>query len=129
MATKKVGYAKYRLSPLKKITAAAKKLYATGKYAKWTDAIKAASKSSKISGTKSKAVTSNRAVSRPAKSRAVKRPQTVGTISGHTKALCDLYKKQLSAALLKKELATTKKDKRHYGKMVSEARRNVKRYS
>lgn len=52
---KKVGYAKNRISHLKKITAVAKKLYASGKYAKWTDAISAASKLQKPAAKKAPA--------------------------------------------------------------------------
>lgn len=42
MASKKVGYAKYRLSPLKKITDEAKRIRKSNPNMKWTDAIKRA---------------------------------------------------------------------------------------
>lgn len=44
MATKKIGYAAYRLSPLQKITAEAKKIRAKNPSMKWVDAVKKASK-------------------------------------------------------------------------------------
>lgn len=43
MATKKIGYAKYRLSPLAKITTEAKKLRKANPNMKWSDAVKKAS--------------------------------------------------------------------------------------
>jgi len=52
MAVKKIGYAKFRLNPLKKITALAKKIRAKKPAMKWTDAIKQASKSVKIGAVK-----------------------------------------------------------------------------
>lgn len=66
-ANKKIGYAKNRISHLKKITAVAKKLYASGTYAKWTDAISAASKLQKPAA--KKALIKKKAA--PAKKKAV----------------------------------------------------------
>lgn len=81
MATaKKVGYAAYRLSPLKAITAAAKKLYKTGKYAKWTDAVKAASKGIKPTKTATKKSAVKKAV--PKKKAAVKKAVTQQKLFG-----------------------------------------------
>lgn len=81
-AKKKVGYAKNRISHLKKITAAAKKLYATGRYAKWTDAISAASKLQKPVVAKRKSAPKKAVKKSAPKKAAPKRKATAKRVSG-----------------------------------------------
>lgn len=114
---------------LKAITARAKKLYRTGRYKKWTDAIKAASK--KIGSTsatrKIKTVAKKNKVRLPHGYKTVKRKRISGTIAGNTSALKSSLENKIATLLIRQQLkATTKRDKRKIGKEISRYKRTYR---
>lgn len=119
-------------SKLKAITTKAKTLYKTGKYKKWTDAIKAASKTvGSVGAVKKKSAVKKAAPKKKAavksyhkdtKSHNVKINVTSG-ISGIMTHLKDQYGK-LSA---KKLLEKTKRGKKHLQKQMSEVAKKLRK--
>lgn len=123
-AKKKIGYASYRLNPLKKITDKAKKLYKTGRYKKWTDAVKAASKQTKIAGVPKKKAGLKKAT---AKKKVYKKPAITVVKAATPKAqLLSAAKNQLGKLFLQREMATKKTDKKTIGKKITEVRTKIK---
>ena len=131
---KKLGYAKYRLSPLKAITAAAKKLYATGRYAKWTDAVKAASKNIKPAAKKTvakKAAPKKKAAVKKAVPKKAVQQKLFGTkkatgIASPKSALLATVKDDLGKTYVTQTMATTKRDKRAAGKKITELKAKLR---
>lgn len=122
---------------LKAITTAAKKLYRSGKYPKWTDAIKAASK--KISGKKPVgSVKASAAVKKVAIANKVRLPHgyetakrkkhvVSGTIAGHKASLKSLYENEYARTLIKRDLhATTKREKKQLNVRLRQLKKQLK---
>lgn len=136
------------MATLQQITTKAKVLYKTGKYKKWTDAIKAASKLVKKKPVK-------KAVKKAAKKRKVgaikiiekgetknTRPKKVyqytrsktgtfkglKTISGVNAAGKKIISEKLKTALYKKETAKLKRDKNKHSKEVRELKKQLQKY-
>lgn len=136
-------------SNFKKAVRKAKALYKTGRYKKFSDAVKAAYKGTAI-GKTSKASTrqtgsSNRSIDKKRKAKAPgKRKSASGklyyerrknrsdkpnTLSGAKSFISNTLKQQLSNRLLRKELATTKRDKKKWGKLASQTKKQIKQFS
>lgn len=117
---------------LKKITTRAKAIYKSG--GSWAAAIKKSSaeyRGGKKSSPKRKAAPKRRAAPRRAATINAK-PQRMNKVSGITSAkrrVVEDAKKKLANALLKRDLAKTKRAKRKIGKQVVQYRRDVKRFS
>lgn len=119
------------MNHLKKITPEAKKLYKTGRYKKYSDAVKAAFaknpvKHKKSTGTK-KATHKNKVSHRPKFDKSVH--LGVGTISGHEASIRKLLKEQLGRCYVSRDFATKKTEKRKYQKDISTIKRKLRFHS
>lgn len=113
----------------KKAIVKAKKLYKTGRYNKFSDAVKAAYNS--LPG-KTKSAKKSRSVgSRPKRRAAVKSAGAVGcaSIAGLKSQLRNKAKDQMRSALLARELATTKVAKRKQTKRIQKLKTMLKTYN
>ena len=134
----------------KKAVSKAKLLYKTGKYKRFSDAVKAAYKTigsvkpknaNRQTGTSKKKIDATRKAKAPGK-RVVKhagakstvyyerrknRSDKPGTLTGAKSVIKKIYKEKLSAALLKRALATTKTERKQAGKKVAEFRRELRK--
>lgn len=119
----------------KKAITAAKRLYKTGRYAKFSDAVKAAwrqtGSSKTTSDKKRKAKAPGKRKSAAGKvyyERRKNRSDKPGTITGAKSFIVAELKKQLSNRLLRASLATTKKDKRYWNKLAAETKKQIKQF-
>jgi len=114
----------------KKAIVKAKKLYKTGRYNKFSDAVKAAYNS--LPGKKTRSAKKSRSVGRrPKRSAAVKSAGAVGcaSIAGLKSQLRNKAKDQMRSALLARELATTKVAKRKQTKRIQKLKTMLKTYN
>jgi uncharacterized protein (DUF4415 family) len=111
-------------------------LYKTGRYKKWTDAIKAASKLVRPSrikkiGAVKKATGLRKELARK-KVRLVHGYETtkrVNTIVGHSSAIKQLLKVKLDRAVLSKYHAKTIRDKRWYQNEINKIKKEIRKHS
>lgn len=111
----------------------AKRLYKTGRYKTYADAVKAAFK--KLPG-KSKAARKVGKVRHGRKHHAVKRKKRivivtgpVSSISGAKQTMKNYYADKLKNALYKRDQSATKRGKKIWGKLITEYRKQLKKYS
>lgn len=112
----------------KKAIVKAKKLYKTGRYNKFSDAVKAAYNS--LPG-KTRSAKKSRSVGRKPKRRvaAVKTAAVGCSISGLKSQIRNKAKDQMKTALLARELATTKVAKRKQTKRIAKIKSLLKTYN
>jgi hypothetical protein len=113
----------------KKAIVKAKKLYKTGRYNKFSDAVKAAYNS--LPGKTRSAKKSRSVGSRPKRRAAVKSSGAVGcaSIAGLKSQLRNKAKDQMRSALLSRELATTKVAKRKQTKRIQKLKTMLKTFN
>ena len=113
---------------LKRITTKAKALYRSGRYAKWTDAIKAASKKvgSPAASKKVRSAAKKAKVRLPHGYKTVK-AKRLGTIAGHTSALRNMLENKMARLLIKRDLHTKRKsDKKKISKELAAVKKQIK---
>ena len=113
----------------KKAIVKAKKLYKTGRYKTFADAVKAAYNS--LPGKTRSAKKSRSVGSKPKRRAAVKSAGPVGcaSIAGLKSQIRSKAKDQMKTALLARELATTKVEKRKQTKRIAKIKSMLKTYN
>lgn len=127
---------------LKKVTPLAKRLYASGRYKRYSDAVKEAFKQmppKKVASVKKKhkqvptkdsikklIQRVNKRNRKPLNPVGFKLP---GTISGHTSALKKLYEEQLGKLYVQQYNAKLKRDKKAIGKKIAELKQKLRNHS
>lgn len=119
---------------LKKITAEAKRIRKQHPNKQWKDCVKAAGvkyRTGKISGVGKRAKKSapKRRVAVVSGKPRVQVAANVGSVAMHKGAIASHYKVDLANTLLKRELATTKTERKKLSKKVSDIKRSLKYFA
>lgn len=123
--------------PNKKFAQAVKKaksLYKTGKYKNFASAVKAAYRTTAKKSVSAKPRKQAKKRSLPAKrkmrpaGKATVNVIAIGSIASHKAAIRKQTETKLGRELLRREKATTKRDKRKISKLIASTKRDLKRY-